>query len=184
VKRIYSALLLAIGSIAVAATAANAQGLSFGPIGGGAGYQVTNLSVSTTRSTFFPVGFDVHVSSSVDEPYGVIADVSWNRRTETSLGFGPDASDSAFSIAAGATYANSDAVSFQFLVGINRETVAFGSSSASEAGVMIQPGVMYVFPLGQYSAFLGAHVRFAFTNTNANGVVFNAGFEYVPKKKP
>jgi hypothetical protein len=72
--------------------------------------------------------------SSLSEPYGVTADVSWNRRTETSLGFGPDASDSAFSIAAGATCANSDAVSFQLLVGINRETVAAGNTSASETG--------------------------------------------------
>jgi hypothetical protein len=48
---------------------------------------------------------------------------------------------------------------------------------------MLQPGVMYVFPIGQYSAFLGAHVRFSFSNTNSNGVVFNAGFEYVPKRK-
>ncbi|HEV3139886.1 MAG TPA: outer membrane beta-barrel protein [Vicinamibacterales bacterium] len=182
-KRLLTTLVLAIASTAAAATAASAQGVSFGPIGGGAGYQVTNLGVSSTRSTFFPLGFDVHVSSPVTEPYGVVADVSWNHRTETSLGFGPDASDNVFSIAAGGTYANSDAVSFQFLVGINHDTVAVGSASASSTAMMLQPGVMYVMPVGQFHAFLGAHVRLVFSNSNGGGVVFNAGFEYVPRKK-
>lgn len=175
-------LVIVVGSIVAGASAANAQGISVGPIDWGAGYQVTNLSVSPTRSTFFPVGFDVHVSSTVSEPYGVVADVSWNHRTETSLGFGPDASDSAFSIAAGASYANSAAVSFQVLAGINHETVAVGAASASDTGMMIQPGVMYVFPVGQFHAFLGAHVRIVFSGSNANGVIFNAGFESVTKK--
>jgi len=41
---------------------------------------------------------------------------------------------------------------------------------------------MYVLPFGQFHAFLGAHVRLVFSGSNANGVVFNAGFESVPKK--
>ncbi|HYM22652.1 MAG TPA: outer membrane beta-barrel protein [Vicinamibacterales bacterium] len=180
IKAIGTALMV-IGTCTAAAPA-SAQDL-FGPISGGVGYQLTNRSIAGSDSVTFPLGFDVFVGAPMtSSPWGINADLSWNRHTDSSNG--ADVVDSILGIGAGPTYrpASTDSVVLQALIGIDHESFSLGTVTSSSNAMMVQPGVIFMFPISDYHAFAGVHFRHVFGDQSANAFVFNVGIEFVPRK--